>query len=244
MSEEIPLFFDFGGTLVDTIEVTRRAFNEVLGTEYTTEDIKQMYKDASQKKQSISLLIKYKVNPAKLAIKQKKIRERQKDLFLDSISLNKNANEVLKKIRSLDDNLSLILVTQNPMMEDEEYSKKALNKLFEGEHPFDLILAGEDKFHLIFHNIEPDVLARGVLIGDLPNDVYVAEMLKIPCFGVTWGYSEEGELDTPFIADEMHHLIDMVEDHIEDLKEVKDEEIEEIEFEDIELDSDDFELSE
>ena len=244
MSEEIPLFFDFGGTLVDTIEVTRRAFNEVLGADYTTEDIKQMYNDASQKRQSISLLTKYKVNPAKLAIKQKKLRERQKELFMDTITLKKNAQEVLKKIKDLNKNLRLILVTQNPMMEDEEYASRAMQKLFQGENPFDFILAGEDKFQLIVHNIDPDILARGVLIGDLPNDVYVAEMLKIPCFGVTWGYSNEGDLHTPFIADEIEHLYDMVQDHIEDLKETKEEEIEEIEFDDYDLDDNDFELIE
>jgi hypothetical protein len=59
---------------------------------------------------------------------------------------------------------------------------------------------------------------------------------------VTWGYSDEKELETPFIADEMHHLVEMVKDHLEDLNEVKEEDIEEIDFEDIELESDDFEI--
>ncbi len=242
MNEEIPIFFDFGGTLVDTVEVTRRAFNEVLGTDYSTEDIKNMYKDASQKRQSMSLLFKYKVNPAKLALRQKKLREMQKQLFLETIELNDQFREILYKIKRLDPRISLILVTQNPMMEDEEYSSKAMSKLFGDRNPFDSILAGEDKFQLIVYNYDPDILARGVLIGDLPNDVYVAEMLKIPCFGVTWGYSEEEELQTPFIVDSIDELYEMVQDHIEDLKEEKKAEIEEIEFEDIDLDSDDFEL--
>jgi hypothetical protein len=68
-------------------------------------------------------------------------------------------------------------------------------------------------------------------------------MLKIPCYGVTWGYSDEGELSTPFIVDEISELIEMVEDHLEDLKGELSEEIEEIEFEEIEFDeTDDFEL--
>lgn len=242
MNEEIPLFFDFGGTLVDTVEVTRRAFNEVLGTDYSTEDIKNMYKDASQKRQSMSLLFKYKVNPAKLALKQKKLREMQKQLFLETIELNDQFREILYKIKKLDPRISLILVTQNPMMEDDQYSSKAMYKLFGDKNPFDSILAGEDKFQLIVYNYDPDILARGVLIGDLPNDVYVAEMLKIPCFGVTWGYSAEDELQTPFIVDSIDELYEMIQDHIEDLKEEKKTEIEEIEFEDIDLDSDDFEL--
>ncbi|MCK5141849.1 MAG: hypothetical protein KAQ70_06615, partial [Candidatus Heimdallarchaeota archaeon] len=45
-------------------------------------------------------------------------------------------------------------------------------------------------------------------------------------------YSEEKELDTPFIAYEAHELLDLVKDHLEDLKEDKEKEeaIEEIEF--------------
>ncbi len=242
MIEDIPLFFDFGGTLVDTLEVTRKAFKQTLGTDYTPDQIKQMYKDASQKRMSMSLLTKYKVNPIKLAIKQKQLKVAQQEIFLDTIKLNDNVKETLNKIKAINPNLKLILVTQNPMMEDEDYSKEAMKKLFGKKHPFDQILAGEDKFNLIVHNFDPDVIAKGVFIGDLPNDVYIAEMLKIPCFGVTWGYSDENELKTPFIVDTIEELFEMVKDHIEDLKEEKDEEIEEIEFEDIELDSDNFEL--
>ncbi len=244
MTQEIPLFFDFGGTLVDTLEVTRRVFKEVLGKEFTSDQIKAMYKEASTKRQTMTLFFKFPVNPVKLALKQKKIRKMQRDMLIDTIELDEKRKEYLYKIKKLDPNLRMFLVTQNPMMENEEYSRNAMNKLFGEDNPFDQILAGEDKFQLIVHNIEPDVLARGVLIGDLPNDVYVAEMLKIPCFGVMWGYSEEGELATPFIADEFEDLIDMVQDHIDDLKEEKDDEIEEIEFEDIDLDSEDFELIE
>ena len=115
--------------------------------------------------------------------------------------------------------------------------------LFGEDNPFDQLLAGDDKFELIVHNFDPDAIARGIFVGDLPNDVYVSEMLKIPCYGVTWGYSDEGELSTPFIVDEISELIEMVEDHLEDLKGESSEEIEEVEFEEIEFDeTDDFEL--
>ena len=242
MPKEIPIFFDFGGTLVDTLEVTRKIFNDALGKNLSPEQIKQMYKDASTKRQSMSLFFKYPVNPVKLLVKQKKMRDMQKDVFMETIKLNKNVTEILYKIKTLDPNLRLILVTQNPMMENKEYSKKVMNKLFGEKNPFDLILAGEDKFELIVHNIEPDIIARGIFIGDLPNDVYIAEMLKIPCFGVTWGYSDENELDTPFIVEQIDDLFEMVKDHLEDLKEEKFDDVEEIEFEDLDLDSDNFEL--
>ena len=129
------------------------------------------------------------------------------------------------------------------MLENEDDSSKLMERLFGKTNPFDQILAGEDKFDLVVHNFDPDVIARGVFVGDLPNDVYVAEMLKIPCFGVTWGYSDSKELSTPFIVENISELVEMVEDHLEDLKESPLEEIGEIEFEEIEFeDSDDFEL--
>ncbi len=57
-------------------------------------------------------------------------------------------------------------------------------------------------------------------------------MLNIPSIGVTWGYSEETELDTPYIADDFSDLYDLVIEHLEDLEEdTAEEEIEEIEFE-------------
>ena len=142
------------------------------------------------------------------------------------------------KIKELE-NVFLVLITQNPLMEEEESRDQIITKLFGEDNPFDLILAGEDKLNLINTHFDSETILNGVIIGDLPNDVYVADILKIPCYGVTWGYSEEGELDTPFIADEFSELLEMVKEHLVDLAEGKvDEELEEIEFEEIEFDED------
>jgi len=243
MSDSIPIFFDFGGTLVDTLEVTRQVFKEALGKDFPSTKIKQMYKDASRKGQSMSMFFKYPVNPIKLLIKKNKLASLQKKKFMEIVELYPEMQETLLKIKELDENISLILVTQNPLMEDETAANILMEKLFGEDNPFDQLLAGDDKFELIVHNFDPDAIARGIFVGDLPNDVYVSEMLKIPCYGVTWGYSDEGELSTPFIVDEISELIEMVEDHIEDLEGELSEEIEEIEFEEIEFDeTDDFEL--
>jgi phosphoglycolate phosphatase-like HAD superfamily hydrolase len=242
MSDTIPIFFDFGGTLVDTLEVTRRVFKEALGKDFPSSKIKQMYKDTSSKGQSMTMFFKYPVNPVKLLVKRNKMVKLQRDIFMEVVELYPGVQETLEKIKDMDKNISLILVTQNPLMENEEDTLKLMERLFGDNHPFDKILAGEDKFDLIVHNFDSDVIARGIFIGDLPNDVYVSEMLKIPCFGVLWGYSDEKELSTPFIVSEIPELIEMVEDHLEDLKEDLVEEIGEIEFEEIDLDSDDFEL--
>lgn len=243
MSNTIPIFFDFGGTLVDTLEVTRLVFKQALGKDFPNSKIKQMYKDTSSKGQSMSMFFKYPVNPVKLLVKRNKLISLQREIFMETVELYDDIKETLYKIKKLDKNISLILVTQNPLLENEEDSKILMERLFGEDNPFDQILAGEDKFDLIVLNFDSDIIARGIFVGDLPNDVYVAELLKIPCFGVTWGYSDSEELKTPFIVEEIPTLIEMVKDHLEDLKEDTKETVEEIEFEEIDFeDNDDFEL--
>jgi phosphoglycolate phosphatase-like HAD superfamily hydrolase len=231
MEDKVPLFIDFGGTLVDTIEITKSMFKKALNRTFTNEQIIKMYKDASKRRASMTLFFKYPVNPIKLLLNQKKMRVIQEELFLTEVKLHPNAKETLEKIKKKGD-FSLILVTQNPMMENEENSEKIMERLFGNKNPFDLILAGEDKTELILSNFKAEEISKGVFIGDLPNDILNAEMLNIPSIGVTWGYSEETELDTPYIADDFADLFDLINEHLEDLEEdTAEEEIEEIEFE-------------
>jgi len=85
MSDTIPIFFDFGGTIVDTLEVTRRVFKEALGKDFPSSKIKQMYKDTSSKGQSMSMFFKYPVNPLKLLVKRNKLVKLQRDIFMDVV---------------------------------------------------------------------------------------------------------------------------------------------------------------
>ncbi|NPD87595.1 MAG: HAD family hydrolase [Asgard group archaeon] len=231
MSEKIPIFIDFGGTLVDTLEITRLMFKKTFNRSFSNEQIIKMYKDASKRRLSMMLFFKYPVNPIKLMLNQKKMRGIQEELFLNKAKLHPKAKQTLEKIKK-HGGFSLILVTQNPTMEDEEHSKQIIKKLFGNKNPFDLILAGEDKTALIDNHFNSESISKGIFIGDLPNDILNAEMLGIPCIGVTWGYSTESELETPYIADDFDELYDLVIDHVEDLKEdLAEEDVDEIEFE-------------
>lgn len=245
MSEIIPIFIDFGGTLVDTINITVDVFEEVLGKKFTHRQVKTMFKDASKRRMSMYMFFKYPVNPIKLFFKRKKLREIQKEKFLEMEKLVPGAKDTLLKIKKLK-NIELVLVTQNPTMQEEETAQRILQNLFGKEVPFDFLLTGEDKVELIATNYDTETISRGVFIGDLPNDVRVAQILSIPCFGVTWGYSDEEELDTPFLVDEFSELYEMIKDHIEDLREdkSKDEEVIEINFdEEFKELKDDYELA-
>ncbi|MHA1221824.1 MAG: HAD family hydrolase [Candidatus Heimdallarchaeaceae archaeon] len=238
MVEKIPIFFDFGGTLVDTLEATKFVFKEALGKNLNNEQIKAMYKDASKKRMSMYMFFKYPVNPIKLFLNRNKMRKMQKEYFLTRIQLQQGVKETIEKISKIE-GIELVLLTQNPLMEDEDFSSQILEKLFGKKHPFSKVLAGEDKLELISTNFEGEEIANGLIIGDLPNDVLLGDILKIPCYGVTWGYSEDYELDTPFIVDEFKKLYNMILEHLEDLKEDKaeSEEIEEIEFEELKEDN-------
>jgi len=231
MEEKVPIFVDFGGTLVDTINITVDVFEEVLGKKFSHDQIKKMYKDASKRRMSLFMFFKYPVNPIKLFLRKKKLRQLQIEKFLEIKKLIPESKETLQKIKQLK-NIELVLITQNPTMQDEEVAKKVLQNLFGDDIPFDFLLAGEDKVELIATHYDTETISRAAFIGDLPNDVYVAKILQIPCFGVTWGYSDENELDTPFIAYEAPELLDLVKDHLDDLKEdkEKDDSVEEIEF--------------
>jgi phosphoglycolate phosphatase-like HAD superfamily hydrolase len=242
MEKSIPVFFDFGGTIVDTISITQAVFKKAFGKEFTRKQIIQMYKDASRKRMSMDMFFKYPVNPIKLLLNRRKLQKLQEEIFLEKIQLVPQAKETLEKIGKID-NLVLVIVTQNPTMAKKEYSDKVLKKLFGKNNPFDMTLSGEDKLALITDNFDAETISRSVLIGDLPNDVIVAEMLKISCFGASWGYSDESELDTLFIADEFSDLYDMILDHIEDLKEdaKKEDQLEEIDFDETEFDDLEFE---
>lgn len=242
MDKSIPIFFDFGGTVVDTIKITKAVFKRAFGKEFSKKQIIQMYKDASRKKLSMYMFFKYPVNPIKLLLNKRKLENLQKEIFLEQIQLVPHAKETLEKIRKIE-NLFLVIVTQNPTMENKTYSDKVLKKLFGKNNPFDMILSGVDKLQLIIDNFDSESISKSVLIGDLPNDVIVAEMLKIPCFGASWGYSDESELDTHFIADDFTDLYDMISDHLEDLKEdtQKENQLEEIKFDETEFDDLEFE---
>jgi phosphoglycolate phosphatase-like HAD superfamily hydrolase len=231
MSEKILVFIDFGGTLVDTIEITKSMFKKTLNRNFSNEQIIKMYKDASQRRMSMMLFFRYPVNPLKLMLNRNKMRMIQEELFLTEAKLHPNAKQTIEKLNK-QDRFSLILVTQNPMMENKEHSDKIMKRLFGSKNPFELILAGEDKTALINNHFSSDSISKGIFVGDLPNDVLNAEMLSIPCIGVTWGYSKETELNTPYIAMDFDELYELINDHFEDLLEdTAEEDIEEIEFE-------------
>lgn len=214
----IPVFFDFGGTIADTVGIVQAVFKQSINKEMSREEIIQMYKDASKKGISMKLFFKYPVNPIKLLSKRKMIRTLQRELFISEIKLQEGITELLEKIQKIE-GLQMILVTQNPLFENEEASAEILEKLFGDKVPFEQVLAGEDKMTVINENFDSDIVLSGILIGDLPNDIQAADFLNIPCIGVTWGYSSENELDTPYIADTFDDLYELIQDHVDDIKE-------------------------
>jgi beta-phosphoglucomutase-like phosphatase (HAD superfamily) len=117
MEEKVPIFVDFGGTLVDTIDITVEVFEEVLGKKFSHDQVKKMYKEASRRKMSMFMFFKYPVNPINLYLRKKQLRQLQIEKFLEIKKLIPEIEETLQKIKKLK-NIELVLVTQNPTMED------------------------------------------------------------------------------------------------------------------------------
>ncbi len=231
---DIPVFVDFGGTLGDSIEITRKVFKQVFDKDLTKKQIKQFFLDTKKhNRQSMYLFFKYPINPIKLLLKKKQIRKKQRELFEKYITLYPDIKKTFEKIKEIE-GIVLILVTRNPIFEDKTLGKKILNSLF-GENPFEYMLSAEDKFDKISKHFPIEQIQKGVFIGDSPDDAYVADLLNIPFYGVSWGYNPPSELKTPFIAYEPLDLYNMVIDHKKDIEEslslYSKDEVDEVDFE-------------
>ena len=84
--DETPwLFFDYSGTLVDTVNALSRTYARFLGKEFPPEKVKSLYKDYP-KLGKIALMRKYKFNPLKHLFGGKsKIDEIRKEEFWNGV---------------------------------------------------------------------------------------------------------------------------------------------------------------
>lgn len=212
---QIPIFFDLGGTIIDNIEIGRKAFNKVFNKNFTTVEIKAMFNDMS-KKMTVKSLFKIPINPIKMITKRKEFSRLQNQYILSEGKLFQGTKEFLLKLKSKRE-IVLVIVTQNPQFKNQEFVDKLFNRLFEGKHPFDYVLSNRNKMGIIKEYFESDDISKALFIGDLPNDMNIAKELQIPGVGVAWGYAA-GKLDTPFIVESFDELYDLIEEHLQSLK--------------------------
>ncbi len=217
ISERTPIFWDLGGTLMDTVEVSKAAIKSVLGKDLSSEQMKKLYKDLIKSKRGISLFFKWPVISVKLSLQKKKIIQIEKELFLTHTQLVPGAKEFFKQLINHKELINII-VTQNPHLINEYYAEKLLTSLFDGEpHPFDFVLAGKNKFELVINRFDSQTIAKGIFVGDMNNDMLVAKNLRIPGIGVSWGYSNAAELETALFAKDFDELYEIIVNHSKSL---------------------------
>ncbi|MBY8999861.1 MAG: HAD family hydrolase [Candidatus Heimdallarchaeota archaeon] len=217
ISEKIPIFWDLGGTLMDTVEVSKAAFKSALGKDLSTEQMKRLYKDLIKSKRGFRVFFKWPVISMKLSLHKKKVIQIEKELFLTHTQLVPGAKEFFKQLINHKELINTV-VTQNPHLTNENYGEKLLTSLFDGEpHPFDFVLAGKNKSELIINRFDSQTIARGIFIGDMNNDILVAKNLGIPGIGVLWGYSNAAELETTLVAKDFDELYEIIVNHSKSL---------------------------
>ncbi len=213
--EKIPIFFDFGGTIVDNIKVGQISFNSIFKKNLSVAETKSMYQNMSGKI-NIKTLFRMPINPISMFLKRKDVSKMQNELIFHHAELFPLSKEFLLKLKSRSE-FELVIVTQNPQLKDKQFVNNLFNKLFDADHPFDLILSDFDKVKIIKKHFSAEQISKSLLVGDLQNDMSIAKKLGIPGIGVAWGYAN-GKLKTHYIARDFDSLYSLVDSHVKSVK--------------------------
>jgi len=211
--EKIPIFFDFGGTIVDNIKVGQLTFNTLFNKNLSIDEVKAMYQVMSKK---FSLdFFRLPINPLLLLLKRKKFTSLQNELIFQHAKLFPSSAEFLFNLKEREE-LELVIVTQNPQLKDTEFVDRLFRKLFNSDHPFDYVLSDLDKIKAIKENFSDNQISKSLFIGDLQNDMNIAKKLGIPGIGVAWGYAD-GKLDAHSIVDNFESLLFLIDNHLSNI---------------------------
>ncbi|MHA1202084.1 MAG: HAD family hydrolase [Candidatus Heimdallarchaeaceae archaeon] len=209
--EKIPIFFDFGGTIVDNIKVAQISYNSIFKKNLSIDEIKLMYQIMSSRT-NLKDLLSLPINPLNILLKQKKLKNLQNKLIFQHAELFPSSREVLFKLKDKNE-VELVIVTQNPQLKNKEFVDKLLNKLFKTDHPFDQILSDYKKIRIIKQNFSESQISKSLFIGDLQNDMDIAKKLGIPGIGAAWGYSD-GKLNANFVVNDFESLYTLIDSHV------------------------------
>jgi len=214
-SLKIPIFFDFGGTIVDNIEVGRISFNSIFKKNLSVDETKSMYRNMSGKI-NIKTLFRMPINPISMFLKRKELANLQNELIFQKAQLFPSSREFLFKLKDRNE-FVLVIVTQNPQLKSKQFVNSLFSKLFDTNHPFDFILSDFDKVKIIKKHFSADQISKSLFIGDLQNDMNIAKKLGVPGIGVAWGYAD-GKLKAHHIAKDFDSLYSLIDSHVTSVK--------------------------
>ena len=208
--DETPwLFFDYSGTLVDTVNALSRTYTRFLGKEFPPEKVKSLYKDYP-KLGKIALMRKYKFNPFKYIIGGKsKIDEIRKEEFWVGVRSFPGIAEVLSRLQKIV-KAKLAIVTHETELDDDVEREKIFQK-FGIPIVFDAIITDySNKKEKFDHFIEERGIIYGIIIGDAQFDLDLGKTHDFKTIGVTWGFSSRDELLADFVIDDPRELLQII----------------------------------
>lgn len=215
--EEVPvvkesapwIFFDYSGTLVDTVNALSRAYTRFLGKEFPQDRVKNLYKDYP-KMNNLAIMSKYKLNPFKyLGGGKDKFEVIRKEEFMTGVRAFPGIQEVLLRLQKM--NIAkLAILTHETELQDEEEREKILQH-FAIPNVFEVAITDiknkENAFKLF---IEENPVSFGIIISDMQFDLDIGKHNNLKTIGVSWGFSSRDELDADHVIGDPRELLQVI----------------------------------
>ena len=211
VKDETPwLFFDYSGTLVDTLAALSKTYTKFMGKEFTLATVRSLYRDYSTHKNKFYVIRKYKLNPFKLMFKgKKKFDEIRKEEFWLGVRTFPGISEVLFRLRKII-NAKFGMVTYETELEEEEERKKIFQH-FGIPIEFDAFIIDsrkkEEKFDTF---IAENDIKYGIIVGDNQSDLDMGKKYNFNTIGVTWGFSSRDDFTADYIIDDPREMIQAI----------------------------------
>jgi len=203
------IFFDYSGTLVDTVNALSKTYTRFLGKEFPQERVKSLYKDYP-KLNNLALMRKYKINPFKyLAGGKDKLEEIRKEEFMSGVRAFPGIQDVLLRLQKMAIG-KIAILTHETELDEEEERERILQK-FAIPNVFDAVITDiknkEEAFKLF---IQENPVSYGIVISDMQFDLDIGKKQNLKTIGVSWGFSSQDELDADFVISDPRELLQVI----------------------------------
>ena len=189
------LFFDFDGTLYDTVEGITRSVLYALQKRGMDAPLEELRCFAGPPLDEM-FIEKYGLSPEDAQQAVRDFRERYVPVGLYESSSFPGMKELLQELRAA--GRILAVTTSKPQnLAEELLHREGLDTLFDCICGAAQTGEGNAKWQVLLCAMEHLRASReeSVLIGDTKYDVAGAKRCGIPCIGVGYGYAAEGELE-------------------------------------------------
>ena len=202
------IFFDYSGTLVDTITALVNTYTRFHKREFQPEEIKQLYKDYP-KKGKLYIIFKYRINPFKYLFGKKKFHDIRMEEFMNHVRAYPGIPDFLNRLHKMN-KVKMAIVTHETELENTEERNKIFQK-FGLPDVFDAYITDEWKKEESFTSfVTENGIEYGVVIGDRQLDLDIGHNHDFDTIGVTWGFSKKEEFIAEDIVDDPRELLQAI----------------------------------